>query len=393
MRIAYLDCFSGISGDMFLGALLDAGVPLDLFQRTVAALDVGARLEVSRVNRAGIAAIKLDVIVNGERDRPREEFWAQRHNHGHAHAAPLAAPPAGPTWQPGDHGHAHEEGFALPGGHKHSHVHVHTHLHIHSDGSTHTHEHSHEHTHHHDHTGPHRHKHGDSQSHAHHPEADFIRIPVHHHTHEAANPQPELETPSQEQEQEAPEARTLGEILRIIAVAPISERARQMASEMFTLLGQAEAKVHNIDLQSVHFHETGAADAIVDIVCAAVGADILGVDRFISSPLNVGGGTVECAHGVLPVPAPATIELLKDAPIYSGDIQKELVTPTGAAIVKVLVSSFEDRPMMSTERVGYGAGSRDFPGHANVLRITIGDTHRRLFSPIWRGRPAWWRRT
>jgi hypothetical protein len=118
----------------------------------------------------------------------------------------------------------------------------------------------------------------------------------------------------------------------------------------------------------------GAADAIVDIVCASVGAVALGVDKFICSPLNVGGGTVECAHGIMPVPAPATLELLQGAPIYSGEIQKELVTPTGAAIVKVLASSFGPRPAMTTEQTGYGAGSRNFKGHANVLRISIGKT-------------------
>jgi hypothetical protein len=153
----------------------------------------------------------------------------------------------------------------------------------------------------------------------------------------------------------------------------LSERARQLSSEIFLALGAAEAKIHNVDLEGIHFHEVGAADAIVDIVCAAVGAAALAVDEFICSPLNVGGGTVSCAHGVLPVPAPATLELLQGAPIYSGEIQKELVTPTGAAIVKVLASRFGPRPAMTTEQVGYGAGSRNFVKHANVLRISIGE--------------------
>jgi len=168
-------------------------------------------------------------------------------------------------------------------------------------------------------------------------------------------------------------ARGLSEILKIIAAASISERAKRTASEIFIALGAAEAKVHNVAIEEVHFHEVGAADAIVDIVCAAVGAEALGVEQFICSPLNVGSGTVTCTHGVMPVPAPATLELLKDAPIYSGEIQKELVTPTGAAIVKVLATSFGPRPMMTTEKAGYGAGSRDFAGHPNVLRISIGE--------------------
>ena len=265
MRIAYLECFSGISGDMFLGALLDAGVPFDLFQKTVAGLNIGAELEHSRVHRGGVSATKLDVVVNGQKDMPREEFWAQQHAASHQSEA--------------EHAHSHDQH----------------------------------------------------------------------------------------------QARSLSEILRIIAAAPISEYARRTASEIFLALGAAEASVHSVSVEQMHLHEVGAADAIVDIVCAAVGAETLEVDQFVASPLNVGGGTVACAHGVMPVPAPATLQLLKNVPIYSGDIQKELVTPTGAAIAKVLVSRFGPRPIMTTERIGCGAGARNFAGHANVLRITIGE--------------------
>ena len=123
----------------------------------------------------------------------------------------------------------------------------------------------------------------------------------------------------------------------------------------------------------MHFHEVGAVDAIVDIVCAAVGAEALGVDEIICSPLNVGGGMVKCAHGTFPVPAPATVELLKDAPVYSSGLQAELVTPTGAAIVKTLASRFAAFPEMKIEKSGYGAGSQDFSGHPNVVRLTIGE--------------------
>ncbi len=113
---------------------------------------------------------------------------------------------------------------------------------------------------------------------------------------------------------------------------------------------------------------------MVDIVCAAVGAEALGVDEIICSPLNVGGGTVKCAHGTLPVPAPATVELLKDAPVYSSGLQVELVTPTGAAIVKTLAARFAAFPEMKIEKAGYGAGTRDFPGHPNVVRLMIGES-------------------
>ncbi|HWX55071.1 MAG TPA: nickel pincer cofactor biosynthesis protein LarC [Verrucomicrobiae bacterium] len=285
MRIAYLECFSGISGDMFLAALVDAGVSPDLFKKTIAALGVDATMAVSRTNRSGISAVKVDVLAAGEKELPREEFFKQ-----HDHAA----------------------------GHSHHQVHEHEH-----------HEHTHEHGHSHEH---HEHAHD------------------HHH-------------------------RGLKEIGAIIQGAPcVSPAAKQRAIAMFEALGAAEARVHNVDIENIHFHEVGAIDAIVDIVCAAVGAEALGVDEWICSPLNVGGGMVQCAHGTFPVPAPATLDLLQNAPIYSGEIQKELVTPTGAAIVHVLASRFGPFPRMKTHKIGYGAGSRDFKDFPNVLRLTVGET-------------------
>jgi len=166
----------------------------------------------------------------------------------------------------------------------------------------------------------------------------------------------------------------LTEIRRIISAASISAAAKTTAMTIFEALGRAEAKIHNTSLEEVHFHEVGSADAMVDIVCAAVGVEALGVDEIICSPLNVGGGTVECAHGTIPVPAPATVELLAGAPVYSSGVMKELVTPTGAAIVKTLVSRFAAFPQIKIEKSGYGAGTRDFPGHPNVLRLTVGES-------------------
>jgi uncharacterized protein (TIGR00299 family) protein len=168
--------------------------------------------------------------------------------------------------------------------------------------------------------------------------------------------------------------RGLTEIRKIIFAASISENAKATAIAIFEALGRAEAKIHNTSIESVHFHEVGAVDAMVDIVCAAVGAEALGVDEIICSPLNVGGGTVKCAHGTFPVPAPATVELLAGAPVYSSGLQAELVTPTGAAIVKTLASRFAAFPEMRIEKSGYGAGTRDFPGHPNVVRLTIGES-------------------
>jgi hypothetical protein len=280
MRIAYLDCFSGISGDMFLGALIDAGVSAEIFENAVTALGVGARLEISKVNRSGITAAKVDV-VNGEKEEPRR-----------------AGTPASP--------------------HEH-----------HDDSRTRV-------------SAPHSHTHG----HAH----------ERHHEHEHQH------------------GRGLTQIREIIRKAMLGESAKRTAIAIFEKLGAAEAKIHNVPIEEIHFHEVGAVDALVDIVCAAVGAEALGVDEFVCSPLNVGGGTVNCAHGTFPVPAPATVELLQGAPVYSSGLQAELVTPTGAAIVASLVKRFESFPEMKIQKSGYGAGSRDFPWHANVLRITVGET-------------------
>jgi hypothetical protein len=164
----------------------------------------------------------------------------------------------------------------------------------------------------------------------------------------------------------------LTEIRGVIGRAAISDSAKKTAIAIFEALGTAEAKIHATSLEMVHFHEVGAVDAMVDIICASVGAEALEVDEFVCSPLNIGGGSVKCAHGTFPVPAPATVELLKDAPVYTSGVQAELVTPTGAAIVKILATRFAAFPAMKIEKSGYGAGTREFAGHPNVVRLTIG---------------------
>ena len=280
MRIAYLECFSGISGDMFVGALLDAGVAPKILEDAVAALNIGAHLKISRVNRSGIDATKVDVLVKDSTEGPRVTVREHSHHSGEVRA--------------------------------------HRDLH---------------------HPGPHHHGHG----------------------------------------------RGLDEIKKIIGAAKLAESAKHTAVLMFEKLGAAESKIHKVPIASIHFHEVGAVDAMVDIVCAAVGSEALGTDEFVSSPLNLGAGMVECAHGTFPVPAPATVELLKGAPVYSSGIQAELVTPTGAAIVSTLAKRFEPFPAMTIERIGYGAGSRNFDRHANVLRITVGTPEK---NPGTRATPA-----
>jgi hypothetical protein len=369
MRIAYLECFSGISGDMFLGALVDAGVPVRVLEEAVSALGIGAELCVSRVDRCGISAMKVDVVVDGEVDRPRDAAVLDRadeqnlktqssrrkaakdaesgeersgthshkgshrqdsHRHDAQHSRDAQRVDEGHERQPSEghrHDHAHEQ--HEPG---ETYAHNHPHLHEHSPGWR---------------TGASAHSMEDARDH----DREHARGKSHEHAH----------------------GRHLSEIKRIIGAAMISERAKKTAIAIFEALGTAEAKIHNVDIERVHFHEVGAVDAIVDIVGAAVGAEALGVDEIVCSALNVGGGTVKCEHGVFPVPAPATVELLKGAPVYSSGVQAELVTPTGAAIVKTLATHFSERPTMKLEKNGYGAGTRDFAGYPNVVRLTVGE--------------------
>ncbi len=167
--------------------------------------------------------------------------------------------------------------------------------------------------------------------------------------------------------------RGLTDILRLIEQASLAPRVTDRATRIFRRLGEAEAKVHQIDVEKVHFHEVGAVDAIIDIVGAAIGFESLGVDEFACSSLDVGAGQVKTAHGILPVPAPATAELLRGAPTYSSGIAKELVTPTGAAIAMTLATRFGEMPAMNLQSIGYGAGSADLAERPNVLRLLVGD--------------------
>ena len=167
--------------------------------------------------------------------------------------------------------------------------------------------------------------------------------------------------------------RHLAEIETLIAGAGLSESVQAKARAIFHRLAEAEGKLHGKPPSEVHFHEVGAVDAIVDIVGASIGLELAGIGELFSSPLNVGGGRVEAAHGTLPVPAPATAELLKGVPVYSSGVEGELVTPTGAAIVSTLAKTFGPMPAMRVEQIGYGAGAMDFHGHPNVARIFIGE--------------------
>jgi uncharacterized protein (TIGR00299 family) protein len=298
---------------MLLGALVDAGVPFSVLQETCAALQVGAHLHQRKVMRGGLTGTKVDVIVAGEADHGHSHTSEPHSHEAHSHE--------GHSHEDHAHaGHSHEE-------HSHSHgvqAHSHADAHAHSYAE-HTHEHSHEHTHEHPH------------SHAEH--------------------------------------RSLSAILAIIHSAPLAERVKERSARAFQLLGEAEAGIHSMPVENVHFHEVGAVDTIVDIVCSAAGAEWLNVDRWVASSLNVGSGTVVCQHGTLPVPAPATLALLADAPIYADGPPMERVTPTGATILRMLDVYYAKLPSVRIVATGYGAGGRDTPGQPNLLRLLIGEEH------------------
>jgi pyridinium-3,5-bisthiocarboxylic acid mononucleotide nickel chelatase len=284
-KVLYFDCFSGASGDMVLGALLDLGLPLEALRSALGtlAVDLGD-VSAGRVLRAGVSATKFRV------------HEAQAHTPAHAHDLEVSP----------DHHHTHGHG---PSSGAHS-----SHSHAHGD---------------------------DSHSHA---------AQGHSHSHHS-----------------------LKEIAGAIRRSALSPEGKARAIHLFERLAEAEAAIHSMPVDQVHLHEVGAIDSIIDIVGAVYGLEQLGADRIVSSPLNVGGGTVTCAHGVFPVPAPATARLLQGVPVYSGDVQMELVTPTGALLVTGYAGSFGPLPAMRIAQIGYGAGDRDPKGHPNVLRMIVGE--------------------
>ncbi|WP_144568441.1 LarC family nickel insertion protein, partial [Neobacillus bataviensis] len=223
---------------------------------------------------------------------------------------------------------------------EHSHDHEHEHSHDHEHEHSHDHEHEHSHDHEHEHSHDHEHKH--THAHEHHDH--------HHHTHRAYK-----------------------DIVELIEAAEFSIQVKETALKIFKRIGEAEGHIHGIPLEKVHFHEVGAIDSIIDIIGAAILIHQLNVDSIKSSPIPVGTGRIHIDHGVYPVPAPATLEILKGVPIEQSDIRAELTTPTGAAIIAVLAEEFGPIPSMKISSIGYGAGTKTFKQHPNVLRVIIGN--------------------
>jgi pyridinium-3,5-bisthiocarboxylic acid mononucleotide nickel chelatase len=315
-KTLYFDCFSGASGDMVLGALLDLGLPIGALREALGslAIDYGT-VSAERVLRAGVSASKF-------RLDPRASDHVAQHDRAglHGHDRPR-------------HGHDDD-------------------IHDHAQRSDRHHDHGQGHHDHHHHDDPHHQGH------------DHVH---HHHGHSHAG----------EQGGRADAAghghHSLKEIGRLIDRSALSPEGRSRARELFQRLAEAEAAIHDVPVDRVHLHEVGAVDSIIDIVGAVFGMEWLGATDVLASPLNVGSGTVRCAHGVFPVPAPATARLLQGVPIYAGGIARELTTPTGALLVTGYASSFGPLPQMTVSSIGYGAGDGDFPNHPNVLRLLVGE--------------------
>jgi len=301
---------------MFLGACLDLGMPLEVVEEAVAALDLpGVTVEARAAHRGGLAGTRFRVLLDGE---------------------PVEGPdPEEPALLPASAEEA-RRAVSKHGAQDHPHPHDHDHPHDHP----HDHDHDHDHPHDHDHRGP-----GD---------ATIGAVPSHHHHHSDHG-----------------DSRDLAQIQRLIEASGLDPAVKNTAGDLFVRLAEAEAKAHGVPIDRVHFHEVGAVDSIVDLVGAAAAFHHLAPERLTASRVNVGGGTVGTAHGRLPVPAPATAWLMRGLPIYGGP-GGELLTPTGAVILAELVDDFGDLPAITLDAMGYGLGSKHVAGQPNAVRLVRG---------------------
>ena len=342
MKIIYMDCASGISGDMTIGAFLDLGVDPEYLTRELKKLGVsGYNLVIKPKAMKGIAGTDFDVILT--EDEPSHDHHDPDHGHNHGHS------------QDQDHDHAHDHGHEHNHNHAHGHEHDHNHAHDHDHNHDHDHAHGHEHNHGVDHDPNHVHPHDHSHQHA----------EAHSHAHDHSHSHSESDAHAHSNWQE---------IRSLIKGSSLKDEVKDLALRIFRRVAEAEAKVHGVTPDEVHFHEVGAVDSIVDIVGVAICVDAIKPDRVVVSPMNTGSGTVKCRHGVLPVPAPATAEILanRGALVYSSGVRGELVTPTGAAIAAELADEFGSLPPMVLKKTAFGTGKKDFE-MPNVLRLLLGE--------------------
>ena len=312
MKTLYIECAMGAAGDMLTAALLELMPDKEAALVKLNAMGIpGVAFEAEPIAKCGITGTHMRVLIHGEEEGavPCGHTHAQEDHHEHNHA----------------HEHHHE--------HEHDHVHKHHHEHEHH---AHTHAHAQEDAHCHD---------SDAHDHAHHHEHD-----AHHQAHHG-----------------------MAEIRSLIAELAVSETVKEKALAVYQSIAEAESKVHGAEVDQIHFHEVGSMDAIADVTAVCLLMELLAPEQVIVSPIHVGSGTVLCAHGRLPVPAPATALILEGMPIYGGNVQGELCTPTGAALLKTFVDSFGPMPPMTVAKTGYGMGTKNFE-QANCLRAMLGES-------------------
>ena len=312
MKTLYIECAMGAAGDMLTAALLELMPDKEAALAKLNAMGIpGVVFEAEPSAKCGITGTHMRVLIHGEEEGavPCEYTHAHEDHHEHDHAH--------------EHHHEHEHDHAHEHHHEHDH-HVHTHAHAHVQEDAHCHD-------------------SDAHDHAHHHEHD-----AHHHAHHG-----------------------MAEIRSLIAELAVSETVKEKALAVYQSIAEAESKVHGAEVDQIHFHEVGSMDAVADVTAVCLLMELLAPEQVIVSPIHVGSGTVLCAHGRLPVPAPATALILEGIPIYGGNVQGELCTPTGAALLKTFADSFGPMPPMTVAKTGYGMGTKDFE-QANCLRAMLG---------------------
>ena len=314
-KVLYLECKTGAAGDMLMGALysLLTEEQKTIFLKKINAISEEVHVIPQETCKQGIGGIHMKVEIHGEEE-------GVEHTHEHHH----------------DHGEMHEHT------HEHSHCAEHTHeeVHVHTDEDGHGHDHAHEDAHVHTHEDGHGHDHAHEDAHTHDPHHEDGHMHAHRHGHHAHT--------------------SVASILEKISSLDLSDIVKKHAEGIYRAIAAAESTVHRTDMEQIHFHEVGSVDALIDVVGSSLAIEMLGVDEIQASPVCVGNGTVRCAHGVLPVPAPATAEIIKGMPVYCSSFDGELLTPTGAAILKYFVETFTRQMNMEIEEIGYGFGTKEF---------------------------------
>ncbi len=333
MSILYLDLSMGAAGDMMAAALyelLSENDKKDFIRELSDAGIPGTEISVKDAFKNGIKGTGFFVSVNGTEEESDDDHDGQLHDHDHEH----------------HHGRGHD--------HEHDHHHDRDHEHHHGHGHDHHHDHEHDHeyeyAHHHDHEGQ-----WDDHEHSHHHDHDHDHHHDHHHGHDHIGHSHV----------------SMKDIEETVGSLKLSESVKKRVMEVYRIIAQAESRAHGVEVSEVHFHEVGMMDAIADISAVCLAIEKLAPEKIMASYICTGYGQVRCMHGMVPVPAPATANILEGIPFYSGDIQGELCTPTGAALVKYFVQEFGRIDPIITEKTGYGMGKKEFE-RANVLRAFSG---------------------